>query len=479
MTRVKRLPLTAAIVAIAAALACAIGAGQASAVASPSRAGSPAGDAGGAESLAGDDHPFVPGELLVRFRGRPPQREYQLPAGIGVRAAARALEQNPRVRWAVPNYVARAASPGWIPNDRGRKGAAPGAWQELQWNFLPCGSACGEDPGSALESIGGIDAPGAWENLIEVGHPGGRGVKIAIVDTGVAHRNRGRRFRRSPDLKGGQFEHGRDYVDDDHAALDENGHGTHVASTIGERTNNKKFVTGLAYGAKLIPIRVLNEEGKGGSADVARGIRWAFKHGADVINLSLEFSRKVDGCDDVPGVCDAIDKAHAKGAVVVSVAGNGSLFGSPRIAYPGRAPHVIATGATTLGSCLADYSNFGDGLDISAPGGGFDAPDAGSQCQPSAGSRGIVQLTLTKTGSDKFRSFGYGHEEGTSMASAHVAGTAALVWASLRAGLGRPPTPDEVEARLKSTARTDGDLGDPNLYGSGLLDAAAATEPLP
>jgi serine protease len=477
MTRAKRLPLTGAILAIATAIACASGALRAAgAVASAQPA---AGNTAGAGSVAEAERAFVPGELLVRFRGGPPEREYELPSGIGVRGAARALERNPRIRWAVPNYVAHVAAPGWIPNDRGEKPSPPGGWQELQWNFLPCGGACGEDPGGALESIGGIDAPGAWENLIEVGRPGGRGAKVAVVDTGVAHRDRGRKFRRSPDLKGGQYAHSRDYVENDYAALDENGHGTHVASTIGERTHNKKFVTGLAYGAKLIPIRVLDEHGEGGSADVARGIRWAFKHGADVINLSLEFPNNVDGCDDVPSVCAAIDRAHAKGAIVVSVAGNGEVFGSPKIAYPGRAPHALASGATTIRSCLADYSNFGSGLDISAPGGGFDATDAGPQCQPTAGNRGIVQLTLTKTGSGKFRSFGYPNYEGTSMASAHVAGTAALVWAVLREGLGRAPTPDEVEARLVATARTEGELGDANLYGAGLLDAAAATEPLP
>ena len=472
--------LGGAILAVAAVLGGAGGAmGPANALASAVPAQPAAGDADGAGSLAADQGAFVPGELLVRFRGAQAEREYELPAGIGVRAAARALERNDEIRWAVPNYVARAAAPGWIPNDRGEKGSPPGGWQELQWNFRPCGSACGEDPGAALESIGGIDAPGAWENLIEAGRPGGRGVKVAVVDTGVAHRDRGRRFRRSPDLRGGQFATGHDFVENDDAPLDENGHGTHVASTIGERTDNGKFVTGLAYGAKLIPIRVLDQRGEGGSADVARGVRWAHKHGADVINLSLEFSRSVDGCDDVPSVCAAIERAHAKGAVVVSVAGNGNLFGSSTTAFPGRAPHAIAAGATTIRSCLADYSNFGRGLDITAPGGGFDATDAGSQCEPTAGNPGIVQLTLTKTGSGKFRRFGYPNYEGTSMASAHVTGAAALVWAALRAGLGRAPTPDEVEARLEGTARREGALGDVNLYGAGLLDVAAATEPAP
>jgi serine protease len=469
MTRRKRLPLTGAGVALAAGLTLAGGAlaGEPAAGASATPASSP--------PIEGQA--FVPGELLVRFRGETSEREYDLPAEAGVQSTARALERNPRIRWAVPNYVARASGRGWIPNDRGERDGSAGGWQELQWHFLPCGTACGEESGGAFESAGGIDAPGAWENLIEVGRPGGRGVRVAVIDTGVAHRKRGGRFRRSPDLRRGQFAPGRDYVEGDRVPLDENGHGTHVASTIGERTDNRKFVTGLAYGAELIPIRVLDEHGEGRSSDVARGIKWAYRRRADVINLSLEFPRKVEGCNEVPGVCAAIDRAHAKGAVVIAAAGNGGLFGKPSVDYPARAPNVIAVGATTERGCLADYSHFGKGLDVTAPGGGFDTVDAGGQCESSANGRGVIQLTLTKKGSGRFTRFGYPFYEGTSMASAHAAGTAALVWAALEGRLGREPTPGEVEARLESTARADGDLGDPNLYGAGLLDAAAATAP--
>jgi serine protease len=459
-------------------IGAAIAAGFALSVAGTWAGPAPQGSALAATPSAADQAPaFAPGEVLARFRGGPPEREVELPPGIGVREATRALERNPRIKWAAPNYVARAAAPGWIPNDRGRRSAPPGSWQTLQWHFLPCGSGCGEDVAPALESFGGIDAPGAWENLVAAGLPGGKGVKVAVVDSGVAHRNKGKRFRRSPDLKRGQFAPGRDYVEGDRVPLDENGHGTHVASTIGERTNNGKFVTGLAYRAKLIPVRVLDERGEGRASDVARGIRWASRHGADVINLSLEFDRSVDACDDVPSVCAAIDGAHAKGAVVVSVAGNGVVRGLGSVSFPGHAPNAIAVGASTIRGCLADYSHFGDGLDLVAPGGGDDTALAGPQCDPGGKGPGIVQLTLTHVLSGKFTRFGYPNYEGSSMASAHVAGTAALVWVALRRSLGRDPTPEEVEARLESTARTEDGLSDPNLYGAGLLDAAAATEP--
>jgi serine protease len=418
---------------------------------------------------------FAPSELLVRFRDGGPQREVELPSGIGVRRAARALDRSPEVKWAVPNYIAHAAGQEWIPNDRGERSGSPGDWQLLQWNFLPCGTGCGEDPGQALEAFGGIDAPGAWRNLIEAGRPGAKGTKVAVIDTGVAYRNRGKRFRRSPDFKGGQFAAGRDFVDHDNAPLDENGHGTHVASTLAERTNNGKFVTGLAYGAKLIPVRALDAHGDGKSSDIAKGIRWAARHGARVINLSLEFARSdVSSCADVPNLCEAIDFARAKGAVVVSVAGN---TGASAVSWPGHAPNVIAAGATTIRGCLADYSAFGRGLDLVAPGGGDDAPLVGPRCKPAASGPGIVQLTLTHTFSGTFDRFGYPNYDGTSMASSHVAGAAALVIASMRESLGRRPTPDEVEARLELTARRDGGLDDANLYGAGLIDVAAATEP--
>ena len=411
----------------------------------------------------------------MRFRGEGAERVHELPGRVGVREAARVLARNPRVRWAVPNYIAHASTQEWIPNDRGEKGAPPGGWQELQWHFLPCGSECGQESGEALESLGGIDAPGAWANLIEAGRPGARGVKVAVVDTGVAYRDRGKQFRRSPDFKGRQFAPGRDFVDGDKLPLDENGHGTHVASTIGERTDNRKFVTGLAYRAKLLPVRVLDDHGVGKSAEVARGIRWASKRGAKVINLSLEFPRStVGGCEDVPNVCHAIERAHAKGAVVTSVTGN---TGTASVTYPGRAPFVIAAGATTIRGCLADYSGFGRGLDLVAPGGGDDVGQAGPQCNPLGSGTGVVQLTLMKAGKGIFDEFGFPNRSGTSMASAHVAGTAALVWAALRERLGRAPTPVEVEGRLKSTARTKRGLDDPILYGAGLIDAAAATAP--
>jgi serine protease len=431
------------------------------------------------------DGGFVGDEVLVRLAAGGGERSVELPAGVGVQEAVGALESNPSVRYAAPNHIAHisggASASGtvngrFVPNDKG----PGGGWQQLQWNFLPCGSLCGQTPTEpTLESPGGIDAPAAWQNLIDAKQPGGEGVTVAVVDTGVAYRDLGDEFRRSPDFSAKQFVPGHDFIEDDSIALDENGHGTHVAGTIGEQANNRKALTGLAYGAKIMPVRVLNAHGAGTAKNVASGIRWAARHGADVINLSLEFcvvgcaaNAQVRDCADVPGVCEAIDRAHQLGAVVIGSAGND---GADQVSFPAR--HAMAIGATTERGCLAEYANHGEGLDMVAPGGGSDGNVPGPQCAPFSGGRAIFQLTIEKPRKKGFLKFGYPDDyEGCSMASAHAAGAAALVWAQLREVLGRPPTPDEVEARLEETARRDGILSNTPLYGAGLLDAAAATE---
>ena len=111
---------------------------------------------------------------------------------------------------------------------------------------------------------------------------------MAVLDTGVAYRNWGR-FRISPDLRGARFVAPYDFIAHNRYPLDRNGHGTFVASAIAERTNNGIGLTGLAYGASILPVRVLDASGEGAESTIAEGIRYAVEHGARVINLSLEF----------------------------------------------------------------------------------------------------------------------------------------------------------------------------------------------
>jgi serine protease len=409
---------------------------------------------------------FAPGQLVVRLRGQRFGHAVKLPRGVGVRSAARHLRENPRVLYAVPNHIATASA---FPNDPGTPPGRPGRagnWVRKQWNFLPCGTDCGPTIQAAVpRAAGGIDAVGAWRNVRNARRPGAAGVTVAILDTGVAYRNLGRRFRRSPDFAPRQFVRGRDFVKEDRYPVDENGHGTHVAGTIAERTGNRLAVTGLAYRAKLMPVRVLNRIGNGQSDDIARGIRFAATHGADVISMSFNFSCAAV----VPPVEEAIRYAHHRGAVLVASIGNWDLFsGDPRdcIQMPATAPHVIGVGGTTESACLGSYSRRGADVDLVAPGGGSGEGDCRDH-------RPIFQLTYNGTG---FKHFGLPRGyAGTSMAAAHVAGAAALVIASRV--LGRNPRPAQVAHRLKATARDLGAPGRDDSFGAGLIDAGAATDP--
>jgi serine protease len=354
--------------------------------------------------------------------------------------------------------IALANDPGPLSQPPG----PPGGWVSLQWNFLPWeGTPTAELP----VSPGGIDAVGAWRNLAAAGHPGARGVTVAVLDTGIAYRDYGSRFRRSPDFAAGQFVPGHDFVDGDRLPLDENGHGTHVAGTIAEKTNNGIGLVGLAYRAKLMPVRVLDRHGSGEADDIAHGIHFAIAHGADVINMSFNF-----GCGNkVPGIDEELRRAYRAGVVVVTSVGN--LGSEACVSPPATGPHVIGVGGTTEGGCLGSYSLLpGDGVDVLAPGGGF--PVVGC---PSVSSRSIYQVTLR--GGNPRRFGEPGSYVGTSMAAAHVSGVAAMILASgvLPHKLSPEGRVNRVTRRLRKTAR---DLGLPGQQqGGGLIDAAAATEP--
>lgn len=381
-------------------------------------------------------------------------RLLKLARGVSVPDALRALRRQRDVEWAVPDYRARAAG-GLIPNDTGipAPGDAPGDWQLAQWNFV---------------GPYGVKAPQAWANVAAEGAPGGKGVIVAVLDTGVAYANRGR-FRRSPDFSRYGFVKGYDFIARNPHPNDRNGHGTFVAGTIAEATNNRFGLTGLAFAARIMPVRVLNSEGEGDASTIAEGVMFAVRHGARVINLSLEFSSGVSA-DDIPELMRALRYAYRKGVVVVAAAGN---EGHAAIAYPAKAPHVIAVGASTEHGCLADYSNDGPGLTLVAPGGGADADLPGDpNCRPEEPpGRDVYQMTFTGS-SPRVFGFPNGYE-GTSMATPHVAATVALMIAGRV--LGRRPTVARITARLRATARKLGGPGDSRLYGAGLLDAAAAT----
>lgn len=261
----------------------------------------------------------------------------------------------------------------------------------------------------------------------------GQGATVAVIDTGVS---------RVPDFQDTDFVDGYDFVSDRNDAADDNGHGTHVAGTIAQSTNNNYGVAGIAYKAKIMPLKVLATEGGGTVADIAEAIRFAADKGADVINLSL------GGSGESNLLKEAIDYAHAQGVVIVAAAGNANQNAA---AYPARYPKVISVSALDAAGKKAPYSNFGAGIDISAPGGSEEGK--------------IVQETIdVKEKSAKFEGY-----QGTSMAAPHVAGVAALLKA---VGIKEPT---EILHILEASARKVPE--DPfNHYGSGQLDAGEAVK---
>jgi serine protease len=416
---------------------------------------------------------FAPRQLLVKFEGQRLVHPLSLPRGAAVQRAAALLRQNPRVAYAEPNYIAIASTVErgpFDPDDTGSIEATAasatesGKWAYKQWNFL---APEGSETAALPISPGGIDAPAAWRNLIEAGRPGGAGVVVAVLDSGVAYRAYGSEYQRSPDFGPDQFVPGYDFVGHDRLPLDLNGHGTHVAGTIAEKTGNGFGLTGLAYGAKLMPVRVLDRQGRGNALAIARGIRFAVAHQADVINMSFNFP-----CGKrVPVVDEALRQAYLAGIVTVASAGN--LGSETCVSEPATGPRVIGVGGTTEGGCLGSYSLAGGSIDLVAPGGGI--PRAGC---PSVSSRPIYQVTLRPGTTDEFAV--PATYVGTSMAAAHVSGAAALVLAS-KAIKPQPKLEprfrvDQVTRRLLQTAR---DLGLPApQQGAGLLDVGRATNPV-
>ena len=261
----------------------------------------------------------------------------------------------------------------------------------------------------------------------------GEGITVAVIDTGVSQ---------VPDLKQTKFVKGYDFVNDRSNAGDDNGHGTHVAGTIAQSTNNRYGVAGIAYEAEIMPLKVLAKAGGGTIADIAEAIKFAADNGADVINMSL------GGGGASQAMQEAIDYAYNKGVVIIAAAGNANQNSS---SYPARYPHVISVSALDSSGNKAPYSNYGAGVDISAPGGS----EAGK----------ILQETIDPSnGKPVFAGF-----QGTSMAAPHVAGVAALIKS---VGIEEP---DAIASILKESARKAGE--DPlNHFGAGHLDAAAAVK---
>lgn len=332
--------------------------------------------------------------------------------------------------WAIPESEAAWSAGNLTP--------APAALDREPGRFVP------DDPYYANQwHLDQIDMPDAW------GREDGAGVVVAVIDTGVAYRDGGG-FMRAPDLVNTRFVDGWDFVDDDATPDDEHGHGTHCAGTIAQSTNNALGVAGVAPGVSIMPIRVLDRNGAGAWGAIASSIRWAADHGANVISMSLGGgmrSRTVER---------AIDYAYEHGVTIVAAAGNA---GRSTVEYPARHNHVIAVGSVRFDRDLAFYSSYGEGLDVVAPGGDLRVDQNGDGLPD-----GVLQNTLVGGNPNRFDYLAW---QGTSMATPHAAGVAALIVAS---GV---TDPDRVEEILEASAT---DLNDTTRFGHGLISASAALD---
>lgn len=322
--------------------------------------------------------------------------------------------------------------PQWVPSD---------SQFASQWHYY--------------EAVGGINLPAAWDRSL------GAGVRVAVIDTG---------YRPHADLAA-NIVGGYDFIADTATANDGNGrdadardpgdwcsgssnwHGTHVAGTIAAVTNNGLGVAGVAPSARIVPVRVLGRCG-GYISDVAAGVVWASggtvsgipanAYPARVLNLSLGGS----------GACgttmqNAINSARSRSAMLVIAAGNSNINASN--ASPANCAGVITVGATTRTGARASFSNYGSVVDVAAPG---------------AGILSTLNAGSTVPGADSYASY-----DGTSMATPHVAGVAALMLAK-NAAL----TPDQVESMLKSSARAFPVSPGTTTIGTGIVDAKKAVD---
>ncbi len=271
-----------------------------------------------------------------------------------------------------------------------------------------------------------IDTPAGWRA------GGGKGVKVAVIDTGVTW---------VEDLEGIPMGPGKSFVPFVKKPIDDHGHGTHVAGTIAQVTNNGKGVAGVAPNVTIMPYKALSKHGFGSSDWIAAAIDHAVDNGADVINMSLGGSHS--------GVLhNAAEKAADAGVVVVIAAGNSGRKG---VGCPAHGDNVIGVSAVGPDDSKAYYSSWGKGVEIAAPGGDTRKSDGG-----------ILQDTIDGSGGHKYAAF-----QGTSMATPHVAGAAAVL---LGMGLDAESTTDV----LFKTAEDKGDEGFDEIYGHGRLDVGAA-----
>ena len=349
------------------------------------------------------ERPAVWGQELTEMRSwdRLDLALYEVPSDVDMVEAIRELRASGHYRFVEPDLVRSVRA---VPND---------PFYSHQWHFHA------------------VNAEAAWDVT------DGSGAVVAVIDTGVSQ---------GPDDGINHLVAGHDFVNNDSDPADDNGHGTHVSGTVAQATNNGVGTAGLAYGASVMPVKVLDAAGNGYSSDVIDGIVWAADNGADVLNLSLGSSY---GSAAEEAACD---DAEAAGAVIAAAAGNA---GRRTVEYPAGYASVIGVGATDFDNARVRYSNKGNHVELMAPGG-----DVTADANGDGYADGVLQETFDP-------SWGFYFWQGTSMATPHVAATAALL-----SSLGASNT--EIRAILQDTAVDLDKSGWDVNTGWGLIDAAAA-----
>ena len=447
--------------------------------------------AAGARAAGSARARYVPGSVIVKFRtgtstaaraallavvdGRATARPANAPfdvvaldAGADPEAAAQRLSAQPDVEYAQARYLVRPMA--FRPND---------PLYSLQWNY----------PLLDMERAWDIN-PGASSSVV-----------VAILDTGMAYTNITFDYTQTvpqtiegvvypalgkvtltaaaaPDLVGtGRIVSPFDFIWGDSSPVDMDGHGTHVTGTIGQLTNNSVGVAGMAFNVKLMPIKVLDgfwdeyflSPFVGTDDTVAMGIRYAADNGAKVLNMSI-------GRDGPPApvVREAIAYAISKGAFIAIAGGNDFLDGNPVpqfAAYATQFEGVVSVGAVGRDRQRAVYSGTGSWLELVAPGGDVTRNGVPGMILQQTYDFDFIDTFLNGAAgfrAPRFDVFEYVYYEGTSMATAHVSGLAALLY---QQGITKPAA---IEAAMKRSATDLGTSGRDNEFGSGLINPRAA-----
>jgi serine protease len=440
---------------------------------------------------------FVPGRLIVKFHDQSssleraaaiaavsptariqPQPSYadfdvvRMDPGEDAEAVATALGQRAEVEYAQPAYK------GWhtafVPNDplyATRQWNLPLINLERAWDLQP-------QAGSSI-IVAVLDTGVAYENATLV-----ENIPAFIDENGVRYPALGRvtiPYAGATQLMApGRFVTPHDFIWDNNTPLDFDGHGTHVSGTIGQLTNDATGTAGVAFNVKIMPVKVIDSiwddlfgaPNEATDDVVARGIRYAADNGAKVINMSIG---RTGPPNRAPAVEDAIRYAVGKGVFIAIAASNDYEFGNPLeviAEIASRVEGAVSVAAVDRNSAHAYYSSSGSWVEIAAPGGserGFPGPN-GFIFQQTFDFNFVETYLLppSRYTAPRFDILAYIGIIGTSMATPHISGVAAMM---MQQGI---TSPAAVEAAMEQTAIDLGAPGRDDLFGFGLVDARAA-----